>query len=941
MVVGRGGCCWTLSIREIKRGWETRGGQKANLKIEQLESRYTPAIITVTGTGDTIAVDGIVTLREAITSANLNVPVNSDVVAVGAFGVDTIRFEIAANDPRHFYYLDDKSRGTVSRVDASQNSTLRTTISTSDATLPLSGLLSVDPDWMHDWFSIQLNTSLPDISESLTIDGYTQAGALANSNPINSQSNEVLRVELTAPPGNEFDGLRVTGGTVAIRGLAIHGFGFFQKADAIELRASNARITGNHLGTDVSGLERDGITGSAVLIDNVAGNVIGGEHPGEGNLIVGGRDGVRIAGSGAVANLVKGNRIREQPNGAGVLIADGASFNTVGGAAAGSRNVIEQCQYGILINGANNAGIPSQNQVVGNYIGINVSGGAGLPCNTGISIVNSPDNIIGGLTEKAGTGFGNVIASFQNSIHIALPASTGNTIAGNLIGTDASGVRLPGAYGQFYSGILLGGGGGNIVGGDDPKSRNVVSGSKTMGGISLQEGNSVVRNNFIGTDVNGKVDLGNGGGGVQVASSGNSIENNLIAYNHSFVDESFVDENGDNFGSGIIILSGESNAILGNSIFGNAKLGIEMLDGAFPDGVPVPNDLGDPDTGPNHLQNSPVLSGASIGRSDTTVSGSFNELANSRFQIEFFSSKPEFNNSGCTYLGRVELVTDPNGNATFAAKVTTPPLGQTLVTSTATLLTDGDNNPLTPPTPSETSEFSASVATSTPGGIASVSIDDATIVEGDAGIRFAEFSITLVNPPSQPVAVLLATTQGTASSGIDYFSLAKTLTFRPGAATTQKVLVRCLGDRIPEGNELFYLNILHARGAVISDRQGVGAILNDDTFPAVMIANTEVLEGNIGERVAVFTISLSQAPLIPVSLFIRTADDSATSPGDYRPFLTRLTFTPNGPTTQQVRVRIRSNLIKQANRSFNLILEGITNASNLSARAVGTIVDDD
>ena len=36
--------------------------------VERLEDRSTPAIITVTGTGDTIAVDGVVTLREAITS---------------------------------------------------------------------------------------------------------------------------------------------------------------------------------------------------------------------------------------------------------------------------------------------------------------------------------------------------------------------------------------------------------------------------------------------------------------------------------------------------------------------------------------------------------------------------------------------------------------------------------------------------------------------------------------------------------------------------------------------------------------------------------------------------------------------------------------------------------------------------------------------------------
>ena len=55
------------------------------------------ATITVTGTGDTIAVDGVVTLREAITSANNNASINSDVSAQspGAYGSDTINFNIA------------------------------------------------------------------------------------------------------------------------------------------------------------------------------------------------------------------------------------------------------------------------------------------------------------------------------------------------------------------------------------------------------------------------------------------------------------------------------------------------------------------------------------------------------------------------------------------------------------------------------------------------------------------------------------------------------------------------------------------------------------------------------------------------------------------------------------------------------------------------------
>jgi hypothetical protein len=50
----------------------------------------------VTGTGDTVAVDGIVTLREAIMSINAGANVNADVVPVGAYATaDTINFNIA------------------------------------------------------------------------------------------------------------------------------------------------------------------------------------------------------------------------------------------------------------------------------------------------------------------------------------------------------------------------------------------------------------------------------------------------------------------------------------------------------------------------------------------------------------------------------------------------------------------------------------------------------------------------------------------------------------------------------------------------------------------------------------------------------------------------------------------------------------------------------
>jgi hypothetical protein len=61
--------------------------------------------------------------------------------------------------------------------------------------------------------------------------------------------------------------------------------------------------------------------------------------------------------------------------------------------------------------------------------------------------------------------------------------------------------------------------------------------------------------------------------------------------------------------SGIQVTGGKGLAILGNSIFSNNGLGIDLDNDADPltsDGV-TPNDLGDGDTGGNGLQNFPCF----------------------------------------------------------------------------------------------------------------------------------------------------------------------------------------------------------------------------------------------------------------------------------------------------------------------------------------------
>ena len=95
-------------------------------------------------------------------------------------------------------------------------------------------------------------------------------------------------------------------------------------------------------------------------------------------------DGVRITGSGTNGNVVAGNQIgsadgeREANAGAGVAIAGGAKDNTVGGTAAGARNVIgANSTDGVAISGAGTTGnVVAGNEVFESPEGVSITGSA-------------------------------------------------------------------------------------------------------------------------------------------------------------------------------------------------------------------------------------------------------------------------------------------------------------------------------------------------------------------------------------------------------------------------------------------------------------------------------------------------------------------------------------------------------------------------------------
>ena len=143
--------------------------------------------------------------------------------------------------------------------------------------------------------------------------------------------------------------------------------------------------------------------------------------------------------------------------------------------------------------------------------GTDITGTSNLGGVMGLWIYNADNNIIGGSTP----GARNLISgNWGEGIEIFL--SSGNTVQGNLIGTDITGTAN---LGNGAVGIDIGASDNNIIGGSTPGARNLISGNGADGiAIFLSSGN-IVQGNFVGTDITGTAKLGNGYNGIDIDGS--------------------------------------------------------------------------------------------------------------------------------------------------------------------------------------------------------------------------------------------------------------------------------------------------------------------------------------------------------------------------------------------------------------------------------------
>ena len=311
---------------------------------------------------------------------------------------------------------------------------------------------------------IVLDSPLPDITDPLVIDGYSQPGANPTSEDVDVGSDATICIVLAPLGGGVSHALEVPTGEpdssrLTVSGLAF-GSGFAAFVDAaIELRAGNGhKITGNVFGGTMpsSGSSVGSLPRSVLLTGTVTDATIGGPQNSDRNYIGNNTQNAIVITGTTSGHVIENNYIGITPNG---LSAQGNSADGIS-ATGGSdisiiNNTIGASVRGIYVGGASTTGFTIQR----NRIGINASGfgNANQANDIGIQLTGSTSQHVIGNAPSENLQLGTFSNDIRNNntagINLASTAGGYISIRGNRIeanGRDGTGLGIDlGALGKL------------------------------------------------------------------------------------------------------------------------------------------------------------------------------------------------------------------------------------------------------------------------------------------------------------------------------------------------------------------------------------------------------------------------------------------------------------------------------------------------------------
>ncbi|HEX5936701.1 MAG TPA: Calx-beta domain-containing protein [Actinomycetota bacterium] len=220
-----------------------------------------------------------------------------------------------------------------------------------------------------------------------------------------------------------------------------------------------------------------------------------------------------------------------------------------------------------------------------------------------------------------------------------------------------------------------------------------------------------------------------------------------------------------------------------------------------------------------------------------------------------------------------------------------------------------------------------------------LSLDDPSVVEGDAGTATLTFTASLSAVSAKAVSFDWATSAGTATAGTDYVE-ASGVGAIPAGSTSTSIDVTVNADTLDEVDETLTLTLSDEVNATIDDGAGLGSITDDDPLVVADIGDASISEGDAGTSSLAFDVTLSAASAKTVTVDWTTQDDLARAPDDYVAGSGTLTFVP-GDTTESASVTINGDGIAELDEEFHVILSAPSNTTLGDADALGTIVDDE